>query len=97
MELPRNEYKIYDVNGLVGSFTTVAKLKRFKDFLCKEGFASTLEFVLTGAGLNSIDLVSEIEEMESLDSDIQEIIIILRELSAKADTVMIINNNYGIE
>jgi len=97
MELSRNEYKIYDVNGFVGNFTTVAKLKRFKDFLRKEGFASTLEFVLTGAALNSIDLASEIEEMESLDSDIQEIIIILRELSAKADTVMIINNNYGIE
>ena len=97
MEVSRNEYKVYDVNGLVGTFTTVAGLKVFKDFLCKEGFASTLEFILTGAGLNSIDLADEIEEMESLDSDVQAIIITLRELLAKADTVMIINNNYGIE
>lgn len=93
----RNSYKIYDVNGLVGDFTTISGLELFKDFLLEEGFAFTAEFILTGAALNSIGLADEIEEMESFNSDIQETIIMLRELFAKADTVMIVNNDYGIE
>ena len=97
MEKSRNDYKVYDINGLVGDFTTVSGLKLFKDFLADEGYAFTLEFILTGAAINSVDLADEIEEMESFNSDIQSIIITLRELFAKADTVMIVNNDYGIE
>lgn len=93
----RNDYKMYDANGLVGDFTTVVGLKLFKEFLLKEGYSSTIEFILTGAALISVDLADEIEEMESFNSDIQAIIIVLRELLIKADTVMIINNDYGIE
>lgn len=92
-----NYYKVYDVNGLVGDFTTISGLKLFKDFLLEEGYTFTMEFVLTGVALNSIDLADEIEEMESLNSDVQAVIIKLRELFAKANTVMTINNDYGIE
>ena len=88
---------MYDANGFVGDFTTIAGLKSFKEFLVKEGYSSTIEFILTGAALISVDLADEIEEMESFNSDIQAIIIVLRELLIKADTVMIINNDYGIE
>lgn len=97
MENSRNNYRVFDVNGLVGDFVTASGLKLFKNFLADEGWASTLEFILTGAAINSIDLADEIEEMESFNSDIQSIIMTLRELFAKADTVMIVNNDYGIE
>ena len=87
----KNTYSIYDVKGLVGEFVTISALQQFKKFILEEGYVATVEFILMGASLISRELADEIEAMESFDPDIQDTIVMLRELLVEANTVMIIN------
>lgn len=86
----KNNYQIFDVNGLVDEFTTIIGLQRFRDFLFKKSWVETINFIMEGSSLISESLADEIEAMESFNPDTQVVIEKLRDILKESDTVMII-------
>lgn len=90
--LDKAHYQVYDVNGLVGVFTTTLGLEQFRKYLFNLGeFAALKEFVKRGASVITQELTDDIFTIKSNDKNINKTIITLQKLIEKADTMVIIN------
>lgn len=87
------DYQIYDINGFVGSLTTIAGLEQFRKYVFRFGEHQALkELIDKGVSIITQELIDDIFSIKSEDKNIQKTIAILQKLIEKADTAIIISD-----